>query len=85
MIVLAAGVIAASINLRPIDIIKFAQIANGILLPVIAAYLIWVVNRKALMGSFRNNWWQNVIALCILVFTVLLGVRSVLKVLNVWV
>ena len=85
MIVLAAGVMAASINLRPIDIIKFAQIANGILLPVIAAYLIWVVNRKALMGSFRNNWWQNVIALCILVFTVLLGVRSVLKVLNVWV
>jgi len=66
--------------LTPIEIIKFAQIANGILLPVIAIFLLWVVNRASVMGSYKNTLFQNLIGFTIIALSILLGVKSILKV-----
>ncbi|KPM33577.1 Mn2+/Fe2+ transporter, NRAMP family protein [Croceitalea dokdonensis DOKDO 023] len=79
--ILAAGVLSLSFNVKPIEIIKFAQIANGILLPVIAVILLWAVNRVKVMGNYRNSKWQNVLGCLIVGFTFFLGVKSILKVL----
>jgi Mn2+/Fe2+ NRAMP family transporter len=78
--ILLAGVISSSSGIKSIEIIKFAQVANGILLPVIAALLIWIMNKKSVLGDFRNNLKQNVFGLLILAITIFLGLKSILKV-----
>ena len=50
IVVLGAGAIFASFKLA-LSIILFAQVANGLLLPLIAAYLLWIMNDKKLMGK----------------------------------
>ncbi len=59
----------------PKDAIVVAQVANGILLPVIVAFLLVAVNRPALMGSMRNGWLANLLGISVLLLTGLLSVR----------
>ena len=80
MIILGIGVFFLSFGIKPIEIIKFAQIANGILLPVVAVFLLWVVNRVSVMGDYKNSKFQNIIGLVILALSLLLGAKSILKV-----
>lgn len=80
MFILLVGIIVSSIGLKPIEIIRFAQMANGFLLPIIAIFLLWVVNRKAVLGSYVNSRWQNAVGLLIIITTIVLGIRSLEKV-----
>lgn len=78
--ILALGVLFSSLGIKPIEIIKFAQAANGLLLPVIAGLLLWLMNKKSLLGDFKNSLFQNSIGLLILIVTLFLGLKSILKV-----
>ncbi|MBT8255979.1 MAG: Nramp family divalent metal transporter [Bacteroidia bacterium] len=80
MFILFLGIILSSLGWKPIEIIKFAQVANGLLLPIIALFLLWVVNRVHLLGSYRNTRLQNIIGSLILITSLLLGIRSLEKV-----
>lgn len=80
MIILVVGVLSSSSGIKSIEIIKFAQVANGILLPVIAGFLIWIMNKHSVLGSYKNTLKQNVISLIILAIAIFLGVKSILKV-----
>ena len=80
MLILMLGVVISSLNLKPIDIIKFAQVANGILLPVIAAILIWIMNKSSVLGIYKNNSKQNILGFIILGITILLSVAALNKV-----
>ncbi|PIF01400.1 MAG: manganese transporter [Maribacter sp.] len=82
MIVLGLGVFFLSFGIKPIKIIKFAQVANGILLPVIAVFLLWIVNKPTVMGKYKNTKMQNVLGLLIIVLSLVLGVKSIIKVLG---
>ena len=80
--ILIFGVISSSAGFKSIEIIKFAQISNGMLLPIIAGFLIWAANKKTILGSYTNNIFQNISGLVILLLTIFLGSRSVLINLN---
>jgi NRAMP (natural resistance-associated macrophage protein)-like metal ion transporter len=80
IIVLVLGVLSSSSGVKSIEIIKFAQVANGILLPVIAGFLIWIVNKKSVLGDYKNSLKQNVLGIIILSITIFLGLKSILKV-----
>lgn len=80
MFILLMGVVFSSLGIKPIEIIKFAQIANGILLPVIAGVLLWVVNKKAVLGNYVNSKVQNILGIIILITTIILGLRGLDKV-----
>lgn len=79
-VILLLGVVFASLKINPIKIIKFAQVANGILLPVVALFLLWIVNKTAVLGKFKNNISQNLISVIIILITIVLGFKSILKV-----
>ncbi|WP_340062989.1 Nramp family divalent metal transporter [Ascidiimonas aurantiaca] len=81
--VLLLGMLSLLFHMKPIRVIQIAQIANGILLPVVAVFLLWVVNRPGVLGKFRNTPFQNLLAGSIVVLSILLGLRSVLKVTGV--
>jgi Mn2+/Fe2+ NRAMP family transporter len=80
MIVLFVGVLSLSFDVKPIQVITFAQVANGILLPFIAIFLFWVVNRKKVLGNFVNSTFQNILGVLIIVLAIVLGFKSILKV-----
>lgn len=80
--ILLLGVVFSSLGFKPIEIIKFAQVANGILLPVIAGVLLWVVNKKAVLGNYTNSRLQNILGFLIVIATIFLGLRGLDKVFN---
>ncbi|MEJ1221752.1 Nramp family divalent metal transporter [Sediminicola sp. 1XM1-17] len=80
MTIIVLGVLSLTFGIKPIEIIQFAQVTNGILLPVIAIFLLWVANKVALMGAFKNSAAQNVLAIFIILLVVVLGMKSILKV-----
>lgn len=84
IMILVLGVVFLSFGIKPIEIIKFAQITNGLLLPIIAIFLLLVVNRVGVMGKYKNTLLQNCIGLAIILLSVLLGVKSILTVLGLF-
>ena len=80
--ILLVGVLFSSLGIKPIEIIKFAQIANGILLPIIAGFLLWIINKSSILGNYTNSISQNIFGLLIFVITILLGLKSILTVFN---
>ncbi|MHB1146042.1 MAG: Nramp family divalent metal transporter [Lutibacter sp.] len=78
--ILLLGVVFSSLQFNPIEIIKFAQVANGFLLPIIALFLLWVVNKTAVLGKHKNKLGQNIISGIIILITIVLGFKSILKV-----
>ncbi|MGQ0537294.1 MAG: Nramp family divalent metal transporter [Methanobacteriota archaeon] len=57
--VLGAGLVAAVYGATPFAAIVLAQAANGLLLPIVAAALLFAVNRRDLVGARRNGWFGN--------------------------
>lgn len=82
IIVLVLGIFFSSFGIKPIEIIKFAQVANGMLLPIIAGILLWIMNKKSVLGPYINTKTQNIIGLIIVVGTIMLGLKGILKVFN---
>lgn len=76
--VLGIGVALGLAGIRPLELILFAQAANGLLLPFSAAFLLWAVNRRALMGSAVNGAVANLAGAVVLLFALGLGARAVL-------
>ncbi len=76
--ILVAGVLVASSGLKPINIIWFAQVANGILLPIVAIFLLWTMNQKYL-GSYKNNLIQNILGIIVILVTLMLSARSLMS------
>lgn len=76
--VLLSGGTIATLGVRPVEVIWFAQVANGLLLPIVTAFLLWEMNTNRL-GEYRNNRLQNLLGCIVLLITVLLSGRSLLS------
>jgi manganese transport protein len=78
--ILGMGVLFSSLQFKPIEIIRFAQIANGLLLPIIAIFLFWIVNKASVMGKHKNSLIQNIIGMIIILISIFLGAKSIYSV-----
>ncbi len=78
MSILIIGMSFSAVGIKPVTIIWFAQITNGLLLPIVTAYLIWVMNSDTL-GQYKNSILQNCLGIFVLLITVLLSGRSLLS------
>jgi len=81
--ILILGVLFSSIGFKSIEIIKFAQVANGLLLPIIAGILIWIMNKSNILGRYKNSKLQNILGALILIVTIFLSAKTMLSVFNV--
>lgn len=80
--ILGLGVLFSSIGFTSIEIIKFAQVANGLLLPIITGFLLWVMNKSTVLGTYKNTLFQNILGFVILGIALFLGMKSIFKVFN---
>jgi len=71
--VLAAGVGFGLAGVRPVPAILLAQALNGILLPLVAVFLLLSVNDRRLMGSGINGAAGNTAMAAVVLVTFLLG------------
>ena len=74
--VLLVGVAFTLLGAVPLEIIRFAQIANGMLLPVIGLLLLFTLNNSPLMKNARPTRIQNTLFIFIELFFIFLGVKS---------
>ncbi len=79
MIVLAVGIILSALGMSsPTELILVAQAANAVILPIIALFLIFVLNHNDL-GKYKNKLWNNILGIFILCVTLVLAYRSLLS------
>ncbi|MEX2610444.1 MAG: Nramp family divalent metal transporter [Gemmatimonadota bacterium] len=82
MLVLGAGAAFAATGIQPVPAILFAQVANGVLLPAIAVFLLLAVNDRTRMGEHANGPVANVLGGIVVLTTVGLGALAVWRALG---
>jgi Mn2+/Fe2+ NRAMP family transporter len=81
--VILIGIIFSAVGLKPLSAIIFAQAANGILLPVIAIFLLYAMNNKKRLGKYVNSPLTNILGGIVVLVACGLGLRGILRVLGV--
>lgn len=76
-VILLVGVFFSTLQFHPIELIQFAQVTNGLLLPIAAIFLFWIVNRKSVLGDHKNNWKQNLLGVSVIAISIFLGAKSI--------
>ena len=74
--ILLVGVVFSMLSISPVVIIQFAQVANGILLPIVAIFLLYIMNKTALLGDQVNSTFQNVLSILVIGVTLVISFRS---------
>lgn len=69
--IIICGVAVAALGFKPLPAILFAQATNGLLLPIIAIFLLVVMNKSSALGEFKNTLWSNLAG--VLVVSVVIG------------
>ena len=77
---LGFGMLAAALGTRPVSAIIFAQAANGFLLPIVAVYLLYVMNSSTLLGEYKNRWLSNIVGGLVVLVVSGLGIFKLLQV-----
>lgn len=76
IVILTIGVLFSMLSFSPVSIIQFAQIANGVLLPLVAIFLMYIVNQKKVLGDYVNTTTQNIFGIIVVFVALLVGFKS---------
>ena len=79
-VILGIGLLFGVSGIKPIPVIILAQAINGALLPIVAVFLILMVNDKSILSKKHlNTSLLNVVSLLIVGITGFLGMNNMLK------
>jgi manganese transport protein len=77
--VILVGSVVSLFRFSPIAVIVFAQVTNGLILPVAAIFLLIVLNSRRIMGESANNLRQNILGIFFTVVVSLLGLWNIIR------
>lgn len=77
--VIAAGFAVSLFKLNPIAVIVFAQVANGLILPVASIFLLLILNDRKRMGDLANTRLQNILGAAIVLVVSFLGIWNIAR------
>lgn len=72
---IGAGMALTGVN--AVSLILVTQVANGILLPIIAVFLLYVMNRRGLLDGHASGAFANMAGVIIVLVAALPGARAV--------
>lgn len=82
IIVLFVGIALTVMGQKsPTELILVAQVANAIILPVMALFLIYCMNDEKL-GRYKNKWYHNAMGAVIILVTFLIFFRNMTNFIN---
>jgi manganese transport protein len=76
IIIMAIGIVSSALRISPMSILLFAQALNGILLPIIAIFLLIIMNNKKFLGNFTNSLKVNIAGVLVALICTGLGLYS---------
>lgn len=79
ILIIAIGTIFAALSLDATALILIAQTANGLLLPIIAAFVLWIALIRGVLSTANKMAGVLVVLLC-----AALGVRLILRAMGLW-
>ncbi len=82
MSVVLVGAALALTGVKPVTIILAAQFANGLLLPIVAGFLLFVMNQRRALGDNTNGALANVLGGAVVLVTAGLGLWRMLAALG---
>ncbi len=77
--VIGTGLIVSLFGFNPLAVIVFAQVANGLVLPVASIFLLIVLNNRRKMGDMANTPLQNIVGGSVILLVSFLGIWNILK------
>jgi len=80
LMIILIGVIFSLFNIRIVSIITFAQVANGLILPVIALFLLYLSNKSDIMKAYKNSLGLNIINIIAISFCLLLSYKTFIQI-----
>lgn len=76
--ILAFGLIITILfQAAPVQLIVTAQALTILVAPLLAALIVIMANRRSLMGTLRNRWWQNLFGAIGLIAVLCLSLRLI--------
>jgi manganese transport protein len=78
-LVILTGLALALLGGSPTEAILLAQAANGLLLPIIAVFLLVVANDASVMAGFRNGLLANALGVAVVTTVVGLGLYQIAR------
>ena len=81
IIIIGAGMVLLP-HFPLLKVMIFSQVLNGMLLPFILIYMLWLINSKRLMGDFKNGPVFNVVAWTTSVVMIVLTLMLVVSLLK---
>ncbi|MDQ2051164.1 Nramp family divalent metal transporter [Natronolimnohabitans sp. A-GB9] len=81
MTILGVGIVFSALDYNPVEVIVFAQVANGLLLPILAVFLIYAMNNDELLGEHTNSSLQNLLGGIVTLVVVGIGLQTLYDVL----
>jgi NRAMP (natural resistance-associated macrophage protein)-like metal ion transporter len=76
-VIVGLGLLFSSFGIKPVQLITLAQLANGILLPVISGWIIWIASQNSILEKNKNSPLATMIAVLIWLVTLILGMKSI--------
>ncbi len=77
--VILAGFVVSMFDFNPISVIVFAQVANGIILPVASLFLLIVLNDRKRMKEMANDFKKNLLGIVVISVVSLIGIWNIVK------
>jgi Mn2+/Fe2+ NRAMP family transporter len=80
LVISLLGLVVPIFEARPVFVMIVSQAFNAVILPVTVACILYLANRRDLMGEHRNTMTSNVILTAILLFSLVttsMGIRGV--------
>lgn len=76
IVIILIGIVFSGLDYNPTEIIIFAQYANGLILPIIVLFMIFVMSNSKRLGEYVNKTWMNIVAWIIFFITLMLALQS---------
>ncbi len=71
---LLAGVAIMILGINPIRALYYSQVLAGLLAPFLLILILILANRKAVMGDYRNGWFDNTFGTLAIIVMITAGV-----------
>jgi len=75
-IIIVVGTAIAMTGFNSILLIKFAQMTNALLLPIMAVFLVYVCNVKSLLEDYTNGFLSNSLGILVIILTFFLSAKT---------
>ena len=80
--ILILGIIGSATGINPLTIIILAQALNGIFLPVIVVFLVYITSSKKVLKDYTNSKLVTFLGILVSGITIIIGSKSVLSVIE---